>query len=160
MTSKSEIGRELRLRTYQYGPSVYRTVKGNNRAAVLEAAKLSHHYAAEGLAFHVGDKLPSKEWPIMVDAAPLLNPDQMLLGSEKNLSALAPLWGVVLVWSYGSQTAATSRAHKANSQRNGELSEIGSFKSRRIGLADPKYGVFFHRHDIVTAEAMKGATNA
>lgn len=156
MTGKSEIGVELRRRTYQYGPGVYRTVKGTKREAVLDAAKLSHHYESEGVAFTVGERLPSKEWPILVDAVPLLVPGQALRGASVPNHAgpdLAPelvrrvkAWRVVLVRRLMDASGATSTAHRENAGRDDELRALGKYRSRRIGgdHARRRYGVFFH----------------
>lgn len=156
MTSKAEIGVELRRRTYQYGPGVYRTVKGTKREAVLEAAKLSHHYETEGVEFSVGEKLPSKEWPIMVDAVPLLEKGQALRGASVPNHAgpdLAPelvrrvkAWRVVLVRMMTDRSGATTSAHRENAGRDDELRGLGRYRSHRIGADESRrrYGVFFH----------------
>lgn len=158
MTTKTEMGVELRRRTYQYGPGVYRTLKGTKREAVLEAAKLSHHYETEGVEFSVGDKLPSGEWPIMVDAVPLLPHNQALRGSDAGpghrgenkapeLARRVERWGVVLVRLFQDRSTATSAAHRENKDRSEDLRGLGRYRSRRIGADESRrrYGVFFHQ---------------
>ncbi|UAJ15489.1 hypothetical protein SEA_WIDOW_58 [Gordonia phage Widow] len=156
MSSKSEIGVELRRRTYQYGPGVYRTVRGTKREAVLDAAKLSHHYESEGVAFTVGERLPSREWPIMVDAVPLLEKGQPLHGRDARgvvgpdlgpeLKRRAEAWGVVLIRMLTDRSGATTSAHRENTDRSAEIRAMGRYRSHRVGggSTNRRYGVFFY----------------
>lgn len=146
MSTKSEIGAELRRRTYQYGPSVYRTVQGE-RDAHRQATDLTLHYRSEGLGFTVGEKIPGEGayYPVIANAVPFLTDDTGGDVPDERVAELVARgrkWGVVLVRALPKATNASSMAHRQNKL----LTTEGRFRSRRVGasaMSGGGFGVFY-----------------